>query len=243
MLAALLDLILPPRCAGCGRAPLPACPLCPACTARLRGDPSPRPPENPPLGMPEVWAAAEYAGAVRRLLVAHKERGRVALAPLLGGCLAETLTAATGGVWPALELVPVPSAPAATRRRGHDPVRRMAAAAVRELRARGRPVTLAPVLRPRRRVADQAGLSAPERAENLAGGFVVPEGRPRASGRVLAVLVDDVVTTGATLAAAAEALRAAGAQAPLAVTVAATRKRVTTTRHARDDRNLVSDRE
>jgi predicted amidophosphoribosyltransferase len=239
VLAALLDLILPPHCAGCGR---PAFPACPACAARLHGSPSPRPPENPPPGLPEVWAGAEYAGCVRRLLIAHKEHGRQALAPLLGGCLAETLAAASGGSWGPMELVPVPSAPAATRNRGHDPVRRMAAAAVRDLRARGWPVTLAPVLRQRRRVADQAGLSAAERAANLAGGFEAQERWARASGRVLAVLVDDVVTTGATLAAAAEALRAAGARAPFAVTVAATRKRVSATRHARDDRNLVCDR-
>ncbi|GAA0982213.1 hypothetical protein GCM10009555_051730 [Acrocarpospora macrocephala] len=234
----MLDLILPPRCAGCGRAGFLVCPVC---TALLRGVPSPRPPENPPPGLPECWAAAEYAGAVRRLLLAFKERGRVALGPQLGGCLAASVAAALGESRRALELVPVPSSPAVTRRRGHDPVRGMAAVAVRDLRGSGWPVTLAPVLRQRRRVADQAGLSAPERAANLAGGYVVSSGRVRPSGCPTAVLVDDVVTTGATLAAAAAALRAAGVRVPIAVTVAATRKRVTATRHARDDQNLVRD--
>ncbi|WP_214107614.1 ComF family protein [Acrocarpospora catenulata] len=215
MLAALLDLLLPPRCAGCGR---PGVLVCPSCTARLRGVPSPRLPEHPPPGLPEVWSGAAYAGVARRLLLAHKEHGRTALAPALGACLAATLRAALTPRSPVL-LVPVPSSGAALRRRGHDPVRRMAAAAVRDLA--GWPVVLAPVVRQRRRVADQAGLSAPERAANLAGAYVLAGEPPRPA---VAVLVDDVVTTGATLAAAAAALRAAGVAVPLAITVAATAK-------------------
>ncbi|MBX6168004.1 MAG: ComF family protein, partial [Thermobispora bispora] len=78
MLAALLDLLLPPRCAGCGA---PGAPACPGCTALLRA-PAPRPPEPAPPGLPECWSAARYAGPARRMILAYKERGRTALAPV-----------------------------------------------------------------------------------------------------------------------------------------------------------------
>ncbi|HEY9524705.1 MAG TPA: phosphoribosyltransferase family protein, partial [Thermopolyspora sp.] len=71
-------------------------------------------------------------------------------------------------------------------------------------------------------VADQAGLSSPQRAANLVGAFGTTSRVPGA----VCVLVDDIVTTGATLVEAARALRAAGAVVPLAVTIAATRRRM-----------------
>ncbi|MEU6407260.1 phosphoribosyltransferase family protein [Microbispora sp. NPDC046933] len=233
---ALLDLILPPRCAGCGA---PGAPACPSCTAELLREPAPRPPDPPPPGLPDCWSATAYDGAARRMILACKERGRTALVPVLAASVSACVAAwaagrpAGGGarreeVW----LVPVPSARAASRRRGHDPVRAVAAAAARELCRRGRPAALAPLLRQGRRVADQAGLGSAERAVNLSGAFEVVPGsaaRLRPSGRgpgaVAVVLVDDVVTTGTTLAEAARALRAAGAEPSAAVTVAATRRR------------------
>lgn len=250
MLTALLDLVLPPRCAGCGE---PGGVACPSCTAELLRAPAPRPPEPPPPGLPDCWSAAAYDGAARRMILACKERGRTALVPVLAAAVTECVAAWAAapapseqpstqpGEWrekrpithpaerPVTLLVPIPSARAARRRRGHDPVRSVTAAAARELGRRGLPAVLAPVLRQGRRVADQAGLGAAERAANLSGAFTVVPGartllRPaQARGRGLRViLVDDVVTTGATLAEAARAVRAAGAEVSAAVTVAAT---------------------
>jgi hypothetical protein len=117
-------------------------------------------------------------------------------------------------------LVPVPSARAAVRARGHDPALRITAAAVRELRAGGLPARCLDVLVQRRGVADQAGLTAAERLANLAGALSVP--RPAAVRARRLVVVDDVITTGATLAEAARALRAAGAEVLAVAVVAAT---------------------
>ncbi|GGK64738.1 hypothetical protein Sme01_25170 [Sphaerisporangium melleum] len=233
MLTAFLDLISPSRCAGCAS---PGTVLCTACAAELRGDPLPRPPSPPPAGLPDCWSAASYEGVVRRVVLAYKERGHTAPAPLLAACLVSTLRAALAarGFPPGapLVLVAVPSSRRAVRRRGHDPVRRLATLAARALRASGRAARAAPVLRHGRRVRDQAGLSATERAANLGGAFHArhgPIGRLRDSQALpgpVVVLVDDVVTTGATLAEAARALRRAGVAVPLAVTLAATPRRV-----------------
>jgi predicted amidophosphoribosyltransferase len=108
-------------------------------------------------------------------------------------------------------LVPVPSAPRATRVRGADVVALLATVASRRLRARGRPVRAARLLRQSRRVSDQAGLGARGRAANVAGAFAVRRPLLRgipAGARV--VVVDDVVTTGASAAEAVRVLRGHG---------------------------------
>jgi predicted amidophosphoribosyltransferase len=99
----------------------------------------------------------------------------------------------------------------------------MAEAAVRELRAAGTPVIGLEALYQRRRVADQAGLTRAARAGNLAGGLGVIPG-VTVAGREI-ILVDDVITSGATLSEATRALRAAHAHVLAAATVAATPKR------------------
>lgn len=212
----LSDLALPTECGGCGSPPAV---LCARCRALLeRAEPRRVRPVPEPPGLPVVHAAAPYALEVRALLLAHKERGALALTGALGGALAGAVHAGLGTepgrstaesrAGPVL-LVPVPSARWAVRRRGHDPVRRMALVAAGRLRQAGVPARVAAVLRQRRPVADQAGLDARRRRENLAGALELRAGGAQllAGGRV--VLVDDLITTGASLAEAARALRAA----------------------------------
>jgi adenine/guanine phosphoribosyltransferase-like PRPP-binding protein len=97
--------------------------------------------------------------------------------------------------------------------RGHDPARRIALAAAGELRRTGTPARVLAVLRQRRAVADQAGLNSRQRLDNLAGALEVAAGGARllaSGGRV--VLVDDLMTTGASMTEAARAVRAAVAE-------------------------------
>ncbi|MGW0737752.1 ComF family protein [Streptomyces sp. NPDC002851] len=120
----------------------------------------------------------------------------------------------SGDPWPGpLVLVPVPSARRAVRARGHDPARRIAVAAARELRRSGLPARVVPVLRQRREVADQSGLNSRQRLANLAGALEVVAGAERLLAGRRTVLVDDLMTTGASLAEAARALRVAGVAA------------------------------
>ncbi|MDW4910413.1 ComF family protein [Streptomyces sp. ADMS] len=205
------DLVLPAECGGCGR---PRTVLCPECRAALGGAaPSRVRPVPEPLGLPVVHAAARYEDEVRAVLLAHKERGALALAGPLGTALAGAVRAGLDGALcggTGVLLVPVPSARRAVRARGHDPARRIALAAAAELRGAGMPARVLAVLRQRRSVADQAGLDSRQRLENLAGALSVAAG----GGRLLAgagavVLVDDLMTTGASLAEAARAVREA----------------------------------
>ncbi|MFL6139059.1 MAG: ComF family protein [Frankiaceae bacterium] len=231
LVATLADLLLPSRCGGCGRGAGPACPDCLAALAgpARRLDPRPRPP-----GLPPVLAVAPYAGPVRSLVLRHKERAALGLTGPLAGALASGVAAvlreAAGR--PASEvgapvlLVPVPSRRAARRERGHDPTGRMVRRAARLLREQGVPVSSCPALRHVRAVADQAGLGAAARWVNLAGALAVrPVARARLPG-ALVVIVDDVVTTGATAAEAARAVRAAGGTVLGVAAVAATPRRV-----------------
>ncbi|MEO5874236.1 MAG: phosphoribosyltransferase family protein [Streptosporangiaceae bacterium] len=213
VLGELADLVLPQRCTGC-RAPRG--PLCPACSRLLAREPAVVWPSPRPAGLPEPWAVAAYDGAVRAMIVAHKERARTTLTHALGGALAAAVRAAGGRV-----VVPVPSAGRAVRRRGHDSTLVLARSAVAELCAEGLDVRCLPALRQSRRTADQVGLGSAGRAANLAGALVSV--LPVDGLRV--VLVDDVITSGASLAEAARALRAAGAVPESAAVIAATTRR------------------
>ncbi|MBL3666675.1 ComF family protein [Streptomyces sp. M2CJ-2] len=223
----LSDLVLPAECGGCGR---PRAVLCERCRTALSGA-APRGvcPVPRPAGLPVVHAAAPYADEVRAALLAHKERGALALSRPLGEALAKAVRAGLretglleaarsgpGGVPGAVLLVPVPSARRAVRARGHDPALRIARAAAGALRRQGLPVSVLPALRHRRDVADQSGLDARRRLANLAGALAVAPGCDRLLREGSVVLVDDLMTTGASLAEAARAVRLASHTEPRA---------------------------
>ncbi|MFJ9694261.1 ComF family protein [Kitasatospora sp. NPDC101183] len=214
-LAGLLDVLLPADCAGCGAERAQLCPEC----RRALADTRPA-----PTLLPWAHAAAPYGDPFRRLLLAHKERGALRLAGPLGEVLGRAVRSALGpqGERAPVLLVPMPSARPAVRARGHDSTLRLAGAAARSLRRAGLDARAAPLLRHARPVADQAGLSAAERRRNLHGALtVLPRARAALNGRH-PVLVDDLVTTGASLAEAARALADAGLPVRAAATVAAT---------------------
>lgn len=243
VLDAAADLFLGSRCAGCGAPGRCWCPWC----ARTLTDPARRSAPDPaPPGLPEVWSVAANTGPVAAAVIAHKERGELGLARPLGAALARAMAAAacaatehaaaehpTGrrsGRQPpiarrgGLVLVPVPTSRQAIRRRGYDPLLRILRAAIRSrvtdgLGVRPRLVSALTVNRP---VADQATLGSRERRANLAGAFTVRERCRELLADATVLLVDDLVTTGATLTEAARALAEAGVPARAAAVVAAT---------------------
>ena len=223
-----LDLLLGASCVGCGR---PGRLLCRGCAALLPRDARPCWPVPPPPGLVTPWAAGEYAGATRAMVVGHKEHRLLALRAPLAGQLSHAVAAALRELPPGpTVLVPVPSRPASVRGRGHDPTASITAGAGRLLRARGHDVLTTPMLRTRPGVVDQAGLGAAERAANLAGSMHCPPEALRRLAvrrrRARLVVCDDVLTTGATAREAQRALEAVGLQVVAIAAVAATRRRI-----------------
>ncbi|QZY30027.1 ComF family protein [Nocardioides coralli] len=214
---AALDLLLGGGCVACAR---PGRSLCRGCRDALPVGVQPAWPTPTPPGLAPPWAAGPYDGVLRAALLAHKERHVAGLAGPLAVLLARAVRQAAAGP---LLLVPVPSRPGATRARGHDPLLdlvRRAAGLVDGAR-------VAPLLRSRGGVADQAGLGAEERADNLRGSMWCPSrSLARLAGRAGRVVVcDDVITTGATLREAQRALGASGVEVVAVAAVAATRRR------------------
>ncbi len=191
VLAALrgaLALVSPCDCPGCGLGDVE---LCPDCRARLVATPTET---HLPDGTP-VRSAFVYDGVVPDVILAFKQQGRFRLARALAPALADALSA-----WPGAPIVAVPGSAAGRRRRGYEPVELLVRRAGRDLRKPG--------LRILRTAGSQKGRTRAERA-------LLRHETMRASARLAGehvIVVDDVSTTGATVAEAVRALRAAGAE-------------------------------
>jgi ComF family protein len=215
----ILDIVLPQACLGCGRAGGLLCTACRAVLHRLDGPLCAR------CGAPTAWpvarcrecagrriafadarAAVAYDRAVRQLVRGWKERGLRGLGALAAELVAETVPAPCSDA-----IAWVPPDRDRLLRRGHSTAEQLA-----RLLARRWQLEPAPLVERTRHVARQRGLERTGRRRNVAGAF---RARP-SPARVC--LVDDVYTTGATVSAAATALRKAGARRVAVVTFART---------------------
>jgi ComF family protein len=217
----LLDLALPAACPGCGREGAPICAACgPALEARL---------DRPPgilIGLPADLPApllqlewcAPFNGVVRAALHALKYSGERRLAVPLGEVAARRWQRAGAG---GDLVVPVPVHADRARTRGYDQAVLLAAVVAARL-----DLPMASLLERHRRTIAQFELDRKQRGTNVSGAFRLRSGGTPTLGADRAlrgrwvILVDDVTTTGATLAACAEALMEAGALGVSGLTVA-----------------------
>lgn len=179
-----------------------------------------------------VWALAENDGPVRRAVVAWKDRGRADVTPWFAAVVARAAPAVLRALGPGPVLVvPAPASPQGRARRGEDLVGALAVAcAGAGSGSRGpTPAThpsstsAAAVLRLAGGGRDQVGLGVRGRAANLAGRVRLRRGGAPALAGARVLLVDDVLTTGATLAACRATLEGAGALVAGALVLAVTR--------------------
>lgn len=214
LIDAAADLVLGARCAGCDT---PAFGLCRGCAARL-AELRPAAAPRPLPGFPTTVAGGPYRAELRRVLLAAKERQALtqipALSRLLAGAVARLLLPETPRL-PIL-LVPVPSVRSRVIERGVDLTAALAAGAGRRLARCGLEVRVCRLVRLARDPDDQARLGRWDRLANAQGAYRCR--RPAPAGSL--IVVDDVVTTGATLVAVSAALQAAGC-VPLGAAVVA----------------------
>ena len=212
---ALIDLVLPPVCPGCGTEGELLCDECRIAVERRSSEPPGAPlgvPSKVPEGVLQVEWCSAFSGPTRRALHALKYDSQRRLAEPLGAALAARWRAAgVGGE----VLVPVPVHAARLRERGYD----QAVLLARECgRALGLPVVQA--LRRRAETAAQHSLGRGARARNVGGAFEVDPREAAAVRGSWVLLIDDVMTTGATLTGCALALESARVAAVSALTVA-----------------------
>ncbi|WP_374559212.1 ComF family protein [Micromonospora sp. RHAY321] len=224
--ADLADLVLPADCAGCRqRRPGLRHGVCPTCVTALDAlRPRPVRPTPAPPGLPPCVALGPYAGPLRETLLAYKEHGRHGLARPLGALLAEAVAAAVGRARP-VALVPVPDTAAAARARYGDHLDRLARHCAARLSRGGWPVRVDRPLRALPR-PDSVTLDSAGRAAAAEAAFRPRSGASGRGGAPVVVLLDDIVTTGVTLAAASRVLAATGRAPTVAVVLAATEKRL-----------------
>lgn len=204
-LACLASIVAPPFCWACGADAGRTQGLCPCCRRELRGLGG----EPVHLGGVQLWSAVAYEGPARALVRGLKYRGASGLADPLAAAIAAT--APRSLLAGDAVLVPVPMPAGRRRRRGYNQAERLATALARRM---GLEVCDCLVRAP---AARQVGR---DRGQRLAGAGHGIGARVRSPAR--AVLVDDVATTGATLAACAAVLRRSGAVWVAAVTYART---------------------
>jgi ComF family protein len=208
-LARLLSLVAPPLCLACGAAAPLHQPLCRECLGDLRWLAFEQPPG---AGVP-VWAAVSYEGPARALVRALKFRGAVSLVDAMAAQMAAN---APPGLLEGRSLVPVPLHAARRRRRGFNQAEELARALSRRS---GLPLAGCLERTGGGARTSQVGRGREERLDALEGRI-----RLRAGSLVplRALLVDDVVTTGSTLAACAAALAGAGVREVCAIVYART---------------------
>jgi ComF family protein len=218
----LLDLLFPPRCAVCGRRGAPLCAVClaaarPPDAQRCVRCNAPLPPASeilagrcatcrgePPGPLAGLRVAARYEDTIRLAIIELKFHRVRRVAEPLGDLLA----AASLPLLPVVDLIaPVPLHPTRRQERGFNQAELLARRCGRRL---GRPMR-ADLLARVRPTPSQVQLTSAERHANMRGAFAARPGAAATLAGRSVLLVDDVCTSGATLTAAAEALREVGA--------------------------------